>query len=317
MPWRLFSPKQLSRLHLRLLGRFGQGRQHRALGSDPDPMDGLLEAGNRLREAREDRGLGLRHLAGETRISTAVLEALEKGWRDRLPEAAYLRTMLPLLEHHLHLPSGSLQGAQPQELSRPYEGRGGRGIRFTPGSIDVFTTWQGTVLYGILIAALIYAFNLQSQRLVAQNLLVAGPLATTPESSPQDPPVQEQPLLEAFPELKPLSLAAKGQGLRLVRLDNTPNKTGSLPRGLLKLQLAMPTSMQLRQQGGKLSRLAELRGELTLSIRPPFQLTLNPPPPSGAVLWDDRILNAAPSSPSSSTSAGAIFRYPALSPAEP
>ena len=316
MPWRLSPPKRLSRLLRPVLGRFGLAGQPVAPGSDSVPGDRLLQAGNTLREAREARGLGLRQLANETRISTAVLEALEKGWRDRLPEAAYLRTMLPLLEHHLQLPAGSLQGAQPPETSRPHEGRGGRGIRFTPGSIDVFTTWQGTVLYGFLTLGLIYALNLQQQRLASRSLLTVHPLVATAESSPQDPEDPEQPLLEAFPELKPLGQAANGQGLRLLRAD-TNNKISSLPTGLLKLQLASPTSMQLRQQGGKASRLSELRGELSLSIRPPFQLTLTPPPPSGAVKWNDRILNPVPSSPATpdgSQPAGAMFRYPAMSP---
>ena len=76
-------------------------------GPQEDP---LLEAGRRLRQEREQRGLSLRQLALETRISTPVLEALERGWRDRLPEAAYLRTMLPLIEQRLDLPGGSLIG---------------------------------------------------------------------------------------------------------------------------------------------------------------------------------------------------------------
>ena len=63
----------------------------------PLELDPLQEAGRQLRQAREARGLGLRQLAQETRISTAVLEALERGWRDRLPEPTYLRTMIPLL----------------------------------------------------------------------------------------------------------------------------------------------------------------------------------------------------------------------------
>jgi 16S rRNA pseudouridine516 synthase len=71
-----------------------------------------------LREARERRGLGLRQLAQQTRISTPVLEALERGWRDRLPESTYLRTMLPLIERHLELDPGSLQKLLPSERYR-------------------------------------------------------------------------------------------------------------------------------------------------------------------------------------------------------
>ena len=68
------------------LGRlFRRGGGQRA----GDPSDGLpqedplLAVGRRLRQEREARGLNLRQLALETRISTPVLEALERGWRDR------------------------------------------------------------------------------------------------------------------------------------------------------------------------------------------------------------------------------------------
>jgi ribosome-binding protein aMBF1 (putative translation factor) len=62
------------------------------VGGLPAPayQDPLQNAGLVLRQARESRGLGLRQLAQDTRISTPVLEALERGWSDRLPEAATL-----------------------------------------------------------------------------------------------------------------------------------------------------------------------------------------------------------------------------------
>ena len=94
-----------------------------------------MEAGRLLKREREQRGLSLRQLAMETRISTPVLEALERGWRDRLPEAAYLRTMLPLIEQRLELPSGSLEVALPPQTSTNgrIASRGGLLQRFTPG----------------------------------------------------------------------------------------------------------------------------------------------------------------------------------------
>ena len=94
-----------------------RGPKPAAQASEPQ-ADPLLAAGRELRLRREARGLTLRDLALETRISTPVLEALERGWRDRLPEAAYLRTMLPLIERHLELEPGSL------ELLLPATGRG-------------------------------------------------------------------------------------------------------------------------------------------------------------------------------------------------
>ena len=88
-------------------------------GSSPDA--GTVEAqeqqrqdlGLLLRRRREELGLSLRDLANETRITTPVIEALERGWRDRLPERAYLASMLPQIERRLALPGGCLDPLLP------------------------------------------------------------------------------------------------------------------------------------------------------------------------------------------------------------
>lgn len=193
----------IARLAPRLtsLARWRPWRGRKAGGSgnhaDADsPQDPLLECGRRLRDGRERRSLSLRQLALETRISTPVLEALERGWRDRLPEATYLRTMLPLLEQRLDLPRGSLNAALPAQAPgrqqlQPERIRGLR--RFTPGSIDVFSSWQGTLLYGGLVLGLLYGINLQQQRLAAANLLTMRPIAPPPPRCRTGPRAQARP----------------------------------------------------------------------------------------------------------------------------
>jgi hypothetical protein len=187
-------------MRLRAGGRTtGRGNGSQAGGGHglEPPLDPLLTAGRRLREAREAAGLGLRQLAQETRISTPVLEALERGWRDRLPEAA-----LPPERLRFH-------GPRREPLLR----------RFTPGSIDVFTTWQGTLLYGLLTLLLIYGLNLQQRRLALQGLLSPQPLppmtpAAEKAASAED---SDASLLQAYPELRPLRRAADGQALQKLR----------------------------------------------------------------------------------------------------
>ena len=116
-----------------------------------EPVSPLLEAGQLLRQRREERGLSMRDLSREIRITTPVLEALERGWSDRLPEAAYLGTMLERLERHLELPASSLHGALPAETGNRLQGPSGGTRRFTLGSIDIISTWQGGVVYGCLL----------------------------------------------------------------------------------------------------------------------------------------------------------------------
>jgi transcriptional regulator with XRE-family HTH domain len=50
--------------------------------------------GARLRRARESRGLSLRDIANVTKISTLVLEALERGDAGRLPGGVFSRAFV-------------------------------------------------------------------------------------------------------------------------------------------------------------------------------------------------------------------------------
>jgi transcriptional regulator with XRE-family HTH domain len=219
----LSRPAPPLRTRLSRLWRRGRSAATPTAGGDP-PADPLLAAGQLLREAREQRGLGLRQLAQDTRISTPVLEALERGWRDRLPEPAYLRTMLPLIERHLDLEPASLQKLLPCEPLPGQRLRKGNLLRrFTPGSIDVFTTWQGTLLYGLLTLGLIYALNLQQQRLASAGWRAVAPLPATPEPRARGQQNRGTTLLlEGYPELRPLDQARQGQALRLWRRASSP-----------------------------------------------------------------------------------------------
>jgi transcriptional regulator with XRE-family HTH domain len=270
------------------------------------PADPLLQAGLRLREAREAEGLGLRQLAQETRISTPVLEALEKGWRDRLPEAAYLRSMTPLLEQRLRLAPGTLDGVLPSERPRgPSSRRDPRLLRFTPGSIDVFRTWQGTLLYGLLTLLLVYALNLQQRQLALRGRLTAQPLppmapAAEATANGED---ADALLLEAYPELQPLRRAAAGQALRRLRAERRATPATDLSLGRLVLRLASPTRLRLTSQRDSDTSLSGVVGLISLPVLPPWDLRLDPPPPPGRVLWRGQTLAPDPREPGR-------FRYP-------
>jgi hypothetical protein len=253
--------------------------------------DPLLAVGRRLRQEREARGLNLRQLALETRISTPVLEALERGWRDRLPEGAYLRTMLPLIEQHLALPPGSLDVALPPQsqqhgLRSP---NGGRLKRFTPGSIDVFSTWQGGLLYGGICLGLIYALNLQQRQLAAANLLSLRPIAPLPAAEQRKPAAPGTTLLGAFPELRPLQQASRGVGRdalnQLQQSDTSPPKLG-----VLELNLSQASTINLRSDSGQRSQLSGAKGQLLWQLEPPLELSVYPTPKPAEVLWNGSAL---------------------------
>jgi len=269
--------------------------------------DPLLKAGRLLRQRREERGLSLRQLALETRISTPVLEAIERGWRDRLPESAYLRTMLPRIEQHLALTKGSLQAALPPVVAEagPRSHRTVLLGRFTPGSIDVFTTWPGTVLYGVLTLGLIYGLNLQQQHLAAAQLLTLRPISPLPlreQARPVDPGAL---LLQIQPDLLPLQQAERGVGRQAFLQQGRP---GEASPGVLRLQLAEPSRVRLKSASGERSDLSGARGEVVVQLLPPLELEISPAPTGPAVFWDGRALAPLQKQPGH-------FRYPPADPA--
>jgi hypothetical protein len=274
----------------RLLGR-SAGQRAGENGAAMPQEDPLLAVGRRLRQEREARGLNLRQLALETRISTPVLEALERGWRDRLPEGAYLRTMLPLIEQHLDLPAGSLDVAlPPQSPQHGPRGKGGGLLkRFTPGSIDVFSTWQGGLLYGGICLGLIYALNLQQRQLASANLLSLNPIAPLPAAEQRKPAAPGITLLGAFPELRPLQQASRGVGrTALNALQQAGSEQPEL--GVLELNLSQASTINLRSDNGQRSQLSGSKGQLMWQLEPPLELSIYPVPKATDVLWNGAAL---------------------------
>ena len=289
-----FSQPVLSRPSASLRERLGRWRRPKttdgAAFTQAEELDGLKSAGDRLRQAREAQGLNLRQLALATRISSPVIEALERGWRDRLPEATYLRTMLPLLEDQLGLPAGSLDGALPSSEAQPADRSRRLVLRFTPGSIDVFTTWQGTWLYAGLCLALLYGVNLQQQQLASAGLLALHPVPPLQPSDQGPNATETKTRLERdYPNLRPLDLAAKGQALGLLRPRPT-NQVAS-ETGQLLIRLDQPSAVSLQDSKGLRTNLQAGKGELVLPLTSPFRLSIDPPPKAAsAVEWNGALL---------------------------
>ncbi|MFZ9620609.1 MAG: helix-turn-helix domain-containing protein [Prochlorococcaceae cyanobacterium] len=238
--------------------------------------DPLLEVGSLLRQAREARGLGLRQLASETLISTPVLEALERGWLDRLPEAAYLRTMLPLLERYLELEPGALRSAvlAPQTNAAS---RATTASRLPLLSVELFTSWQGTAAYAALLLALLYGLNLEQRRLAARGVHALNPIPPLSEAAVKRlPPVGSELLLQVYPELRPLAQARSSQGLALARRQAVDQDRTAAP-GVLELSLSRPARLSLEAANGLRTNLQAGSGELVLPLTPPLTLVLDPP----------------------------------------
>ena len=255
----------------------------------------LALAGQQLKSRREELGLSMRQLSRELRITTTVLEALEKGWADRLPEAAYLGTMLSRLERHLDLPDNSLRGALPAAANAHHQANGKVRSRFTVGSVDILSTWQGSVVYVVVILGTLLALNQQQRYLAKQHSQQWLPIA---------PSIADLKLSAAQPSLpagasglRPLD-ALRRQSLRdwlPPRGDEgrSPTAKASSPnpnQGLLELNLSKPSSISLLSGGGDRSELRGTQGELVMLLQGPVQLTITPAPDQErAVLWNGEV----------------------------
>jgi cytoskeleton protein RodZ len=90
----------------------------------------MMEFGDRLRAARERRGISLRQVAASTKIPTASLEALERDDVARLPEGIFRRAIVRAYAAEIGLPPEETlreflahHEPQPAEV-RPDEGDG-------------------------------------------------------------------------------------------------------------------------------------------------------------------------------------------------
>ena len=240
--------------------------------------------GAMIRERRELLGLTLRDLATQIRITTPVLEALERGWIDRLPERAYLASMLPQVERRLELPSGCLDPVLPVPVSRsrlkPVRGF----ARFTPGSIDVFTTWQGSVVYGAVMLLSLVALNRQQQTLARQNSLALEPVRANIQAITSAPVSSSAEVSATLEGLRPLEQARQQlpqDWLNGVATSVNPND------GVLQLLFNESSQLTIDSEGGDRVQLAAGKGELTLQLRAPIELTMTPPPAEiQQVMWN-------------------------------
>ena len=253
--------------------RWRRKRQREANETDQSvKVDPLIEAGQCLRQKREQRGLSLRDLSREVRITTPVLEALERGWSDRLPEPAYLVAMLHRLEQYLQLEPNSLSGALPEDCFQQRLPQNQRRTRFTIGSIDIFTTWQGSLVYIVVISLSVLGLNQQQRQLAIDNTKSFTPV---PLNLQQDSDALLQGL-RPLAELKSQKTAESAAKL----LNNQQLQ------GVLEVTLNQPSTLTLISEGGDRSSLKGATGTLTLQLLPPLQLSVQPAPAAGDVRWD-------------------------------
>ncbi len=231
-----------------------------------------MRAGQVLAERRKELGLSRIELSKKTLISTSVIESIENDWIYKLPEKAYLSSMLTILEKELKLESGSLKEIIKSKDQRFKE----RGVQnFMATTIEVFSTWQGGFLYIFLMLASVLLLNFQQKRISINNSKTINPIA---------------PNLELV-ENKNLNSISNKKGKLNNKLANKafwPTKFIQRYR-LLKIILSKEVSLQINSKDLKELRLNNTQGEIEVYLKPPVLIKAYPPLSSDdLIIWEGK-----------------------------
>ncbi|WP_081936950.1 MULTISPECIES: helix-turn-helix domain-containing protein [unclassified Prochlorococcus] len=135
----------------------------------------LINAGLILKEKRESYGFSRAELSYKTRISVTVIEAIENGWSNNLPEPAYLIPMLKIIENELKLEKNILKVISSRS-SEPLSPN----INTAPNAIynDFLQKLSYKVLYIICILTSILLLNRYQIILSQKNSNTISPILT-------------------------------------------------------------------------------------------------------------------------------------------
>jgi cytoskeleton protein RodZ len=237
--------------------------------------------GGRLREARERRGISLRQIANSTKISVAVLEALERNDVSRLPGGIFSRAFVRSYAIEVGLdPERTIQdfinrfpgdaitaghpSAQPVEPVVPLDGR-----RWPSGFLSAATiavVVAGAAVYSgawrSWAADLAPLLRVREWHLPALTRSEAPGPAGAPETAANDPASAGEPVPSAVPA--PLPPAARSEAADDVSDD----------RLTVRLSVSRPCFISATVDGRKtIERLLQIGEEQTIDVRRELVLT--------------------------------------------
>ncbi len=255
--------------------------------SNSNSEESSIEAGKILKARREKYGLSRNELAKKTMITTSVLEAIENGWLNKLPEKAYLPSMLSRLEEKLDLPLGSLNGILNNKLMStdsqilP---------TFTPGNIDLFSTWQGSIVYCIAIIGSLFALNHQQRNIAYQNQQSLRPIS--PRQSTDQSTSEISKGLLGSPlnnEINSKDKIGKYKTLRNTFLGKfiNPKKPG-----WLIMEISNPSNLLIKSGQDVQAKIGNVKGSIRMRLIPPVLIKSDPPLASkDKIKWKGKELN--------------------------
>ncbi len=126
-----------------------------------------------IKNQRLSIGLSRAQLSQKTKISVAVIEAIENGWTKNLPEKTFLRPMLEVLENELNLKGNSLQ----KIISISPIKEDIDSIDYAkPLKANLFSKSQGIIIYTLFMLLSIFILNKYQLILSKNNLKTIAPI---------------------------------------------------------------------------------------------------------------------------------------------
>tara|TARA_Y100001968_G_scaffold330294_1_gene381745 strand:+ start:13403 stop:13972 length:570 start_codon:yes stop_codon:yes gene_type:complete len=132
-------------------------RPHESTKNDlSDYKEVFMETCKLIKAQRMKNGISLEMLSRKTKISKFVLEAIENGHDKYLPERTYLKQMLKAIEFELGLPKDRLKIFLKHSKKTIHNNN----LKvFAPGNINIFASWEGNLVYLILMFTSIITLN--------------------------------------------------------------------------------------------------------------------------------------------------------------
>ena len=232
----------------------------------------FLEACHLVRKRRLECQISRRELANKTKITVSVLEAIENGWAEKLPEEAYLGSMLNILAKELKLDRNTLNKIL-NECKKPSKGKDVE--IFNPRKIDIFRTWHGGSLYLILLFSSIFGLNHQQRHLASINSQTFNPISPNIKV-----PQKEEKANKAYDATKnKLRLNNNKSGLKLNWITSILNKFDSRDgEDWLELSLSRPSKLSIESGNGQKSSLIQVIGNLKIKLVTPIVVGIDPLP---------------------------------------
>ncbi len=236
------------------------------------------EAGILLKERRESYGISRSNLAERTRITPSVIEAIENGWINKLPEAAYLCSMVSILEIELNLERNSLDGLLQSNI---YNRKSSRSRTLPSRNIEIIRTWQGSLLYIFIILVSILGLNYQQRDLATKNSQTFTPII--PQLKAITKPKDNDTTIG--PELTQKSYHLLPNWLTAFFSILAPKDNFQW----LELKLDNQSELSIESRGEQMVYLDKVSGNLRFKLVKPFIVNIQPPPKTiDQVLWEGR-----------------------------